>query len=364
MAGETVLRAAHIVHSGRFMNPLERTVERRISVEPLRRTSWGAIAAGALVALALLSVLGVLGVAIGATTIDPATGDTPGLKSFGIGAGIWWLLSGLLSIFAGSWVAARLAGLSRRWEGPLHGIVTWSLVTMATFFLMTSLVGSLISGAFGVVKAGASAAGSGARALASAGIPGVDVSEELGKMDLPDGTFEAIQEEAKTLLRQSEKAALQPEALAEEADSLEGNVRATADLGSATGADNDIDVALANLRQAASTTVDAADKEAVVNILVARTEMSRDEAQRKVDKWSTDLQNLWASAKSKLGAAGDQIAETSAEVAEASAHAVAAAAWMAFFYLLLTAIAAGVGGMLGAPKQRVRIEPAVPARTV
>lgn len=65
-----------------------------------RRASWAAILAGVTVALATQLLLGVLGLAIGASTIDPLRGDTP-TRGLGIATGLWFLLTGLASLFAG-----------------------------------------------------------------------------------------------------------------------------------------------------------------------------------------------------------------------------------------------------------------------
>ena len=137
------------------MATLEPTIERRqTNSAPLRRVSWGAIFAGAAIATAIMVLLGLLGVAIGATISDPISGDTPSAKAFGIGAGLWWIVSGILALLAGGWASARLAGLRRKGEGPLHGLVTWAVTTTALVVLMSSAIGAIASGAFQAVSLG------------------------------------------------------------------------------------------------------------------------------------------------------------------------------------------------------------------
>jgi hypothetical protein len=137
------------------MATLEPTIERRQNIPaPLRRISWGAIFAGAAIATAIMMLLGLLGVAIGATISDPISGDTPSAKAFGIGAGLWWIMSGLLALLAGGWASARMAGLRRKGEGPLHGLVTWAVTTTALVVLMSSAIGAIASGAFQAVSLG------------------------------------------------------------------------------------------------------------------------------------------------------------------------------------------------------------------
>src|SRR6185503_7358932 len=81
------------------------------------RVRWGAILAGLFVALTTLVVLSVLGLAIGLSSYD--AGDPFG--SFGMGAGIWGILSALLAFLIGGWVAASTAGARGRNNGLLNG---------------------------------------------------------------------------------------------------------------------------------------------------------------------------------------------------------------------------------------------------
>jgi hypothetical protein len=106
--------------------------------------SWGAALAGAVVALSLQLLLSLLGLGIGLATIDPAAGDTPGAASFGIATGIYYAIVTLVSLFAGGWVAGHLAGMPRRIDGLLHGLVTWSVATLLLLYVVTTTVGAVL----------------------------------------------------------------------------------------------------------------------------------------------------------------------------------------------------------------------------
>ena len=136
---------------------------------PRKRISWGAVFAGVIIVLAVQLLLSLLGVGIGASTIDPAQGTSPQGSSIGIGAGIWWVVSALIALFAGSWVAGRLAGVPVRTDGLLHGVVTWALATLLLVYLLTTTVSSLIGGAFGIVGSAMQTAGQVAGAAGAAG---------------------------------------------------------------------------------------------------------------------------------------------------------------------------------------------------
>ncbi len=111
---------------------------------PFARISWGAVFAGAIIALAVQLVLTLIGVAIGLATLSPATGD-----SLGAGAGIWLVISSLISLFAGGYISARLGGTFNGW---LHGLTTWGTVTLLTLMLLTTAAGQLIGAASGLAN--------------------------------------------------------------------------------------------------------------------------------------------------------------------------------------------------------------------
>lgn len=117
----------------------------------VRRISWGAIIAGLIVTLVCQMLLTMLGVAIGAATVDPMQEQRP-LEGLGIGAAIWWIVSSLISLFLGACVAGRLAGVPRKGDGALHGIVMWGAATLITFLLVGTALGGLFGGAFSAFK--------------------------------------------------------------------------------------------------------------------------------------------------------------------------------------------------------------------
>jgi hypothetical protein len=147
------------------------------------RLSWGSIFAGVIIAIAVQLVLGILGTGIGLTMVDPVEGTTPGAAGFGIGAGIYWLITTIVALGAGGYAAARVAGVHARFDALVHGLVVWGVTLILTLYLLTSAVGGIIGGAFRTVGAVAGAAGTGIgaaapRAAAIAGIDAGDVRNE------------------------------------------------------------------------------------------------------------------------------------------------------------------------------------------
>jgi hypothetical protein len=103
-------------------------------------------------ALAISLMLNVLGGAIGSMMVDAAARQTPNASSFGIGAGIWLLVSNLIALGVGAYVAARLSGTADNADGTLHGVAVWA----TTFLLLAVLLGNLAAGAVSTAASGAS----------------------------------------------------------------------------------------------------------------------------------------------------------------------------------------------------------------
>lgn len=126
------------------------TVTTGVAVRPgaYRRVSWAGVFAGIVLALAIQLLLSLLGLGIGMTTISPASGGTPEASTLGIGAGLWWTISYIIALGIGGYVAARLAGVVVRTDGLIHGLVTWAFALLIGAYLVTTTLGSVMGGAF------------------------------------------------------------------------------------------------------------------------------------------------------------------------------------------------------------------------
>lgn len=121
----------------------ERRIEARSSsLNSGRRVVWGALFAGVVMAFTVQLLMGILGVSIGAKTVD-AIGEAEGL---GLGALLWLGVTMLVSFFAGGWTAARLAGIPRRTESVLHGVLSWGLSTIMIVAFVGTAAGGLFKG--------------------------------------------------------------------------------------------------------------------------------------------------------------------------------------------------------------------------
>lgn len=133
--------------------------------------SWRAIIAGTVVALATQILLTTLGLAVGITTVDAASGASA-LRGAGIGVGIWYLISILISVFAGGFVAGVSARETTKTLGAIEGLLVWGLALLTMLFVVSGGVQSLLAQASGMFSISPS---------------------QLGGAELPRGAAENIQ---------------------------------------------------------------------------------------------------------------------------------------------------------------------------
>lgn len=272
---------------------------------PLRRISWGAVIAGSVIVIAVHFLLSLLGLGVGMTTVDPAAGATPQATSLGIGAGVWWVVSNLIALLLGGYVAARLSGVTVRGDGIIHGVLTWAVTLLITIYLLTTAVGSIVGGAFTVVQNTVSAAGQGLSQVAP------QIAEATGIS--PD----QLQARVEELLRPGDQATPQdPQSARRE---LIGTLTRMA-----TGDE-----------QAAQAARDRA-----ITIISQQAGISPDEATRRIEEVENQIRQT-------VG----QAAEAAPEAAETTANAVSSASIWAFIAFLLGAGAGAVGGIMGTRRE-------------
>lgn len=111
-----------------------------IDTEPADQIRWGPVIAGIFTVLTTLLTLSVLGLAIGLSTFD--VGD-PG-QAFGIGAGVWGLISALFAFGLGGYVAGATARVRGSDRGMLNGAMVWMVAIPLALFLLGSGITSLL----------------------------------------------------------------------------------------------------------------------------------------------------------------------------------------------------------------------------
>ena len=270
-----------------------------------RRISWGAIFGGVVLVVAVQLLLSLLGAGIGLGTVNATAGTTPDASSLGIGAGVWWIVSSIIALAFGGYAAAWLAGIELRWDGVLHGLVTWGLASLLTVYLLSSAIGGIVGGGASVLGGLTSAAGSGIKDAAQPMAQAAGVTPDV--------------------LQNQAQAYLQP---------------ANPDPATMSPQDAQKQVASNLVTYAKGGPDAAAAKGRIVAIMAAQQHISADQATRQFDDAQAKLQQAKAQA--------EQAARTAADTAAAGATRTSFAA---FGYLLIGAIAAAIGGSLAVQRR-------------
>ena len=271
-----------------------------------RRISWAAIIGGVTLVVTIQLLLSLLGAGIGLNSININAGTSPSAGSLGIGAGAWWVISSIIALAFGGFTAAWMAGVELRWDGLLHGLITWGIATLLTVWLLSSAIGGIIGGGASALAGVASAAGSG---LKSAAQPVEQASGLSPNM---------VQQEAQGYLKPAnpDPSTMSPQDAQKE---VATNLVTYADGGSdAVGA-----------------------KARIIAIMAAQQHISVDQATQQFNNTQVKLQQE-----------KERAIQTAKTAADATAAAAAKTSFAAFADLLIGLIAAAVGGSLAVQRRR------------
>lgn len=97
------------------------------------RVSWGAIFAGAVLALAVYLVLTLLGGAIGLSVSDNVRAD-----NLATGGAIWAIFATALALFVGGIVTSQCTVGENKTEAVVHSVIMWGVVFAMLLWLMAS----------------------------------------------------------------------------------------------------------------------------------------------------------------------------------------------------------------------------------
>ena len=270
----------------------------------IARISWPAIFAGTIIMLITLMLLSLLGLGIGLGSIKPMEESNP-MQGLGTGTIIWWIISNLIAVCAGAYVAANLTNVPYKLTGVYHGVLSWSLFTLISFWVMTTAVGGIISGTGGIISKGLSSMGGGVSELASS----------VGQGDT-DRIKQMIQ------------------------DALEKD---KGQAGDTTRKEFDIDVAavIQDVFFVNGKITEDVDRQDVEQSIARNSTLAQEDVKRATDVIMSKYQEArqqWAEVKPEVVKGAQQAAETASK----------AAIWF-FVSLLLGVITAAIGGKAGQP---------------
>jgi hypothetical protein len=275
-----------------------------------RRISWQALFAGLVIAIAVQLLLSTLGAGVGLGLVHSHASNTPNVTNFSIGAGIWWLVSNLIALLIGGYVAARLAGVTTRGDGMLHGLVTWGLVTLFTVYLLTTATGNLLGGASSILGNTMGSATSSLKTVVTPAVKGA-TSASAGTPLNPQSYLQMTSPTPATMSPQAAKAEIAAELPVYEAGG--------------SGA--------------------PAAKQKIITIMAAQMNVSQAAATTRFDQLQAKTTNT-----------KNQTIHTAQKLGAQSAQATSTAAYLAFGMLLLGAIFGALGGSMATPRSTLVAE--------
>lgn len=263
------------------------------STGPKSAASWGAIFAGALVAVSVSLVLVALGSGLGFASISPWADRGVEASTFAISAVIWLIIVQWISSLLGGYIVGRLR---TRWIGThvheiffrdtAHGLVTWALATVVVAAVVAGTVSSGAGGGLHVAMAGTHGGATGMSGSSGVDVGGYAVDKLFRSTEArePAGTGEnhALTEARGETLRLMANAAV-------------------------------------------SGRVPADDRAYLVSLVVANAGASQTEAQRRVEGFIADADT----AATKLKAQADAARKDAAEVSIYTALAMLIGAFIA-----------------------------------
>jgi Protein of unknown function (DUF2795) len=259
------------------------------------RISWGAVLAGAAVAVATSLLLGLLGAAFGAGSISDLQAASAR------GAGFWTVIALALSMALGGYVASRLSGTHSHLDGELHGITMWAAAVLLSALAFAHLLG----GAIDLVGFNAGPA------IGSA-------ASQTGLMTSGPNPQRMIDRFEQSLSSNGDPTTMSRDQIAAEIQSLVGENLLT------TGAVSD------------------ADRGRLTSLVAAEYGVTKDEAAQRIARTESDAKARLAQAEQSARAEADEIAQGSAAAARAL-----------FTALVLGLLAALMGAWLGTRHKRV-----------
>ncbi|MBL6457008.1 hypothetical protein JMJ55_16855 [Belnapia sp. T6] len=261
--------------------------------------------AGGIVAVAVGAMLSILGIAIGASTVDATNAASPSATNTGIAAGAWLLVSNLIGLGVGGYVAARLSGIGTATDTTLHGLAVWGL----GYLLSAVLLGNVIAGT-------ASTAAQGVSSLVGGAVQGAGqaVSAAAGPASQMAGRVDPRQI----------------------VDRAQNALNGGGDPATMNSDQRKAEIGQMLTRRVTDGSLPQGDRDRLSRLVSAEYNIPADEANRRIQQ--VEQQATEAA----------QTAERQArEAADAAATAGAVAAYWAFAAMLLGAVAAVIGARMG-----------------
>lgn len=310
--------------------------------------SWAAIFAGAAAAAALSYILVVLGFGLGLSSVSPWSNDGASAKAIGVATILWLAFTQVASAGMGGYLAGRLRV---KWSyivddevyfrDTAHGFLSWAIASLVVVAFLATAVGN-------VLGSGANLAGS---ALSGAGkAVGSSVSAAVESTDVDSGYF------VDTLFRSNTVTIAPPAPMADPSTGTSSEapnqnepvaqrrVESTRPVNATSSAE--VSRIFANAIRTGN--LSEPDRAYLAQMVAARSGLSADEAQQRVESGFSNLKQEIDTAKAKAK-----------EVADAARKAAAMLALWMFVTLLCGAFTASLMAIFGGRSRDAASEVAV-----
>lgn len=342
---------------------------RRFNLSELKgRVSWGSVFGGVVTVLAVSVLLSLLSSSIGLFMFDPLA-EHP-VSGIGTEIGIWTAVSLVVSMFAGGFVAGKLAGV----DGMIHGFLVWATTLIVAAILGVMLMvgatklavnalGSVTSVAGSVISGAGSVAGSGISALSDQAdnlFGEIDFNSDMQNSDAPSNIRQAL---AKSGVKE-----LQPEYLQGQLQAVKTDLRKSLKkaITNPENADQVIEGFMNRLQERADKITRNIDRNDLSKAIANNTDLSRAEADRAIDQYADMLNKAKADAKQLINNLQQTLQDAVQEWKEikhdalvAADDATDAAAWSAlisFFAILVGAVLSCAAGNYGGRKTQEHVD--------
>lgn len=339
-------------------------MERVTFDEVRRRVSWGSIIAGVVTVLAVSVLLSILGTSIGLYMFDPTSSDPA--SGIGTTVSIWTIISMLISLFCGAYVAGKLAGS----DGMIHGFLVWatSLLIAAVFTvciavsavkMTANMLGSIASVTGNVISGVGSAVGSGISGLTD---QLGNVFEDVDFDNQSDG--DNVRQDVRQALRKSGVKEFQPEYLQREMDGIKSDLGRSAKrlATNPNDAEEIINKFMERLEERGNRFAQNIDRDDLTKAIANNSNMSKAEVDKAVDEYMQLIDKARTQGREQIENLQQTIQQAKQDLQEAkqkamvqvdkATSAAATSGIISFIGMLIGAGLSGFAGYLGMKRNR------------
>ena len=338
------------------------TIMKKLSFAELKgRVSWGSVLGGVMTVLAISVLLSILNSSIGLFMLNPLS-EHPA-SGIGTAVGIGSAVILVAGMTAGGFVAGKLAGM----DGIIHGFLVWATTLIVAVILgiflavgtakMTANALGAVSSVTGSVLSGAGdAVGSGVSALSE------EAKELFGKIDFNTVLKEGdMPQNIRTALAKSDYLKKQLEEVKED---LSKSIKTI--VASPQEADETVNDFLKRLKQRTEKLNQNIDRNDLAKAIANNTNLSKPEADKMVEQYmnlidntrleaAKQIDNLEASLQ-KAAQEWKEIKHKALVAADKATDAAARSALISFFAILFGAVLCCAAGAYGSRKTQERVD--------